>query len=162
METLLTLAHLIISSSGWGLNLTSRNIRFMAVLSSIFASFCTISRFTIIPVNRTLVEKYGTHEASFFQLINDKVNPNMKSSFRYLTLCIWLHGKFPLKLKKIYLGYWRSIMRFLRNYRQKRKNGLYIPYLVRGIPTYRSKARRRESFICFCQAVSTQRKILAI
>jgi hypothetical protein len=29
-------------------------------------------------VNQTLIEKYGTHEASFYQLINDKVKQNFK------------------------------------------------------------------------------------
>lgn len=30
-------------------------------------------RYTLVPVNETIAEKYGVHEASFFQLINDKV-----------------------------------------------------------------------------------------
>ena len=30
-------------------------------------------RYTLVAVNQTLVEKYGMHEAAFYQLINDKV-----------------------------------------------------------------------------------------
>lgn len=30
--------------------------------------------YTIVPINESLVEKYGTHEASFYQLLNDNVS----------------------------------------------------------------------------------------
>lgn len=30
--------------------------------------------FTIVPIDQSLIEKYGTHEASFYHLLNDKVS----------------------------------------------------------------------------------------
>ncbi|KAI9556275.1 hypothetical protein GHT06_018849 [Daphnia sinensis] len=42
-------------------------------------------KFTLVAVNQTLVEKYGTHEASFYQLINDKEIDGISCAF-FLTL----------------------------------------------------------------------------
>ncbi|XP_032796243.2 glutamate [NMDA] receptor subunit 1 [Daphnia magna] len=41
--------------------------------------------YTLIPVNQTIIDKYGTHEALFYQLINDKNIDGITGSF-YLTM----------------------------------------------------------------------------
>ena len=55
------------------------NIRSNPIRVQHYVTFQTLFFYSVnfVPVNETLADKLGTHEAAFYQLINDKVGLNL-------------------------------------------------------------------------------------